>query len=350
MVISKKEIDQILSSYDKNKIKIGAICSHSSLQIFKGAREEGFQTIGILTNPEVRNVYKAFPKGSPDEFLETSKFSKSITNELLEKNVVLIPSGSLVEYFGESIMDLPIPLLGNRMSLFYEKNRLKMYEWLKKAGLNVPLILEPSKIDRPCVVKHSGAKGGRGYSIVHSPEEYYQKYGNKEGLIVQEFVVGVRLYPHYFYSPLSKDGYPAAEGHLELMSVDRRLESNVDESYRTILAGVPIKASFTVIGNEPVIIRESLLVDIFEMGKNVVETAYELFGPMPGPFCLELICDENLDFYVFEISARIVAGTNLFPEGSFYSCYNKYHMSTGQRIAREIKDAIALNALEKIFY
>ncbi|MEM3361760.1 MAG: formate--phosphoribosylaminoimidazolecarboxamide ligase [Candidatus Anstonellaceae archaeon] len=350
MVISKNQIKEILSSYDKEKIKIATVCSHSSLQIFKGAREEGFKTIGLLTNKDFREVYRAFPHGSPDEFLEDFKFSKSTINELVEENVVLVPSGSLVEYFGDKIMDLSLPILGNRMSLIYEKNRLKMYEWLKKAGLNVPLILEPSKIDRPCVVKHSGAKGGRGYSIVHSPEEYYQKYGDKEGLIVQEFIVGVRLYPHYFYSPLSTDGYQVAEGHLELMSVDRRLESNVDESYRTMLAGVPIKASFTVIGNEPVILRESLLPDILKMGKRVVESAYQIFGPLPGPFCLELICDENLEFYVFEVSARIVAGTNLFPEGSFYSCYSKYHMSSGRRIAREIKDAIALDALDKIFY
>ncbi|MFN3909675.1 MAG: formate--phosphoribosylaminoimidazolecarboxamide ligase [Candidatus Anstonellaceae archaeon] len=350
MVIQKNKINEILKGYDKSNLTLASVCSHSSLQIFKGAKEEGFKTLGLLTNKNFSKIYKAFPKGAPDEFIEAERFNKSLINELIEKNTVLIPSGSLVEYFGDSIIDLKLPIMGNRASLIYEKNRLKMYEWLKKAGLNLPVILDPDKIDRPCMVKHSGAKGGRGYSIVHSPEEYYQKYGDKKDLIVQEFIVGVRIYPHYFYSPLSKEGYEAGEGHIELLSMDRRLESNVDESYRTILAGVPIKASFTVMGNEPAVLRESLLLDILEMGKNVVEAAYKLFGPIPGPFCLELICNENLEFYAFEISSRIVAGTNLFPDGSFYSVYTNYNMSTGRRIAVEIKQAAKLNKLNKIIF
>jgi 5-formaminoimidazole-4-carboxamide-1-(beta)-D-ribofuranosyl 5'-monophosphate synthetase len=345
-----KKILELVENYNKENITIATVCSHSSLQIFKGAKDEGFKTLGILTNNKFKKVYDAFPKAKPDEFLEVQKFNKSTVSYLKEKNVILIPSGSLVEYFGDSLLDLELPIFGNRFSLIYERNRLKMYEWLKKAGLNVPPILDPSKIDRPCIVKHSGAKGGRGYSIVHSPEEFYAKYGEGKNLIIQEFIVGVRLYPHYFYSPLSTDGYRVLDGSLELLSIDRRLESNVDESYRTILAGVPIKASFTVIGNEPVILRESLLADIFEMGQNIVKTADKLFGPIPGPFCLELICDENLDFYAFEISARIVAGTNLFPEGSFYSVYSNNHMSTGRRIAFEIKQAIKQNKLNKILF
>ncbi|PIS04458.1 5-formaminoimidazole-4-carboxamide-1-(beta)-D-ribofuranosyl 5'-monophosphate synthetase, partial [Candidatus Peregrinibacteria bacterium CG10_big_fil_rev_8_21_14_0_10_44_7] len=37
------------------------------------------------------------------------------------------------------------------------------------------------------------------------------------------------------------------------------------------------------------------------------------------PFCLEAILDPKLNFYVFEISARIVAGTNPFTNGSPYT-------------------------------
>ena len=52
---------------------------------------------------------------------------------------------------------------------------------------------------------------------------------------------------------------------------------------------------------------------------------------------------------MIEISARIVAGTNLFIEGSPYSdlLYNE-PMSTGRRIAREIKNAIKENKLKEI--
>ncbi len=47
-----------------------------------------------------------------------------------------------------------------------------------------------------------------------------------------------------------------------------------------------------------------------------------------------------------EISARIVAGTNLFIDGSPYSYLNYSEpMSTGRRIAREIKNALLSNSL-----
>ena len=50
-----------------------------------------------------------------------------------------------------------------------------------------------------------------------------------------------------------------------------------------------------------------------------------------------------------EISARIVAGTNLFIDGSPYSYLNYDEpMSTGRRIAREIKNALLSNSLELV--
>jgi hypothetical protein len=48
-----------------------------------------------------------------------------------------------------------------------------------------------------------------------------------------------------------------------------------------------------------------------------------------------------------EISARIVAGTNPFIDGSPYSYLNYDEpMSTGRRIAREIKNALLSNSLD----
>ena len=56
-------------------------------------------------------------------------------------------------------------------------------------------------------------------------------------------------------------------------------------------------------------------------------------------------------FTVFEVSARIVAGTNLYPMGSPYSTY--YYdepMSTGRRIAREVKNALKLGRLKDLIH
>ena len=71
-----------------------------------------------------------------------------------------------------------------------------------------------------------------------------------------------------------------------------------------------------------------------------MEAAKRLVPPgMTGPFCLEGVYDENGKFMTFEFSARIVAGTNLYVDGSPYSdlIYDE-PMSMGRRIAREIKE------------
>jgi 5-formaminoimidazole-4-carboxamide-1-(beta)-D-ribofuranosyl 5'-monophosphate synthetase len=75
-----------------------------------------------------------------------------------------------------------------------------------------------------------------------------------------------------------------------------------------------------------------------------------LFAPgIPGPFCLEGVYDKNGKFVIFEFSARIVAGTNLFINGSPYAdlLYTE-PMSMGRRISREIKEAIKSDRLDKI--
>ena len=98
----------------------------------------------------------------------------------------------------------------------------------------------------------------------------------------------------------------------------------------------------------PVVLRESLLPKAFEMGERVVEKSMELFGGMIGPFCLETIVTDHLEFKVFEISTRIVAGTNLFIAGSPYADLREPGMSTGRRIAREIQIARKLGRLKEI--
>jgi 5-formaminoimidazole-4-carboxamide-1-(beta)-D-ribofuranosyl 5'-monophosphate synthetase len=62
---------------------------------------------------------------------------------------------------------------------------------------------------------------------------------------------------------------------------------------------------------------------------------------MPGPFCLEGVYDKEGKFTTFEFSARIVAGTNLYIDGSPYSglLYDE-PMSMGRRIAREVRMAV----------
>ena len=69
---------------------------------------------------------------------------------------------------------------------------------------------------------------------------------------------------------------------------------------------------------------------------------------MIGAFSLETIVTDELEFKVFEISARIVAGTNLYINGSPYSDLVEPELSNGRRIAQEIKRANELGLLDEI--
>lgn len=347
-MIEKSKIDEIVSSY--NKPAVATICSHSSLQIFHGAKQEGLKTIGICL-PGKERIYDAFPLAKPDEFLFVNSYSDIPASELVSKEAIIIPHGSFVEYIGEKLDDLPVPVLGNRKSLIWERSREKMFDWIYKAGLKTPKVfLHPEEIDRPVIVKFPGAKGGMGYMIINSYDEYRQKIGAKPAM-VQEFITGVRAYPHYFYSPLNKKGYPAAKGHIELLGVDRRVESNADEIGRALYSGAHVSMGFTVVANEPLVLRESLLSEYIEIGKKVSEAAETLFGGIPGPFCVETIISEKMEIYTFEISARIVAGTNIFTNSSPYSVFlDDKPLSMGRRIAIEIKAAYKTKKLGQIVY
>ena len=367
-MISKDDITEVLSKYNTDNIRIGTICSHSALQIFHGAKQEGFRTLGICTRKR-KFVYDAFPLAQPDDYLLIDDFkdilSSKCQEKLREQNVIIIPHGSFVEYVGPENLEKEfcVPMFGNRKTLEWERGRKKQRMWLEKSGFKLPKeYKDPSEIDKKVFVKFSGAKGGKGFFTVNSEKELYERLNEqvRKGIVskedssnitIQEFVSGVRYYPHYFYSVFERPRIKTGEGRVELLSMDKRIEP-IDECYRG-LPDVPSEFfDYTVTGNHPVVIRESLLPDIIKMGIDTVRSSIKLFPPgMLGAFCLETVYHPRRGFTVFEISARIVAGTNLYPQGSPYSCYLfNEPMSTGRRIAREIRVGIKRKELEKVIY
>lgn len=328
--------------------KIATLGSHSALQILKGAKDEGFQTICIVT-PDRKNLYSRF--GFIDEAIEIQKFSNfsKIENQLIGKRAILIPHGSFVAYLGpQANKKIKVPYYGNKEVLDWESDRLMQRHWMEEAKVPVPKKFENGEeIDRPVMVKSFGAAGGHGYFFAKNKKEFekrIKKYKDKN-FIIQEYVIGVPLYIHYFYSPLSKK--------LQILSIDKRYESNVDSLGRIPSQnqqGLGIEPSFVVVGNSPLALRESLLAEAYEMGERVVATSKKLMKKgIWGPFCLETIITPEQHFSIIEISCRIVAGTNLFVNGSPYSAlYYDYDVSTGRRIAMEIKEAIKSNKLDQI--
>jgi len=353
--MAKININDMLTSYDKKNLRIATVCSHSSLQIFNGARKEGFKTLGISVG-EQKKFYDAFPLGKPDEFFIVDKYKDILkhTEELRGKNAVVIPHGSFVEYLGaDNFLKLNLPTFGNRNVLSWESDRNKERKWLEGAGLTMPQeIKDPKNINKPVIVKYHGAKGGKGFFIAKTYEEFQRRIKKNKSFTIQEFVMGTRYYLHYFYSPIQDNAYKLSKGSLQLLSMDRRDETTIDEVQRlgsiAELEELGIHPTFVVTGNIPIVMRESLLPKVFKMGEAVVEKSLDLFGGIIGTFCLETVVTEDLEFKVFEISARIVAGTNPYVAGSPYSELIQPDMSTGRRIAQEIKFAVKNNLLEKI--
>ncbi|MBQ5397199.1 MAG: formate--phosphoribosylaminoimidazolecarboxamide ligase [Candidatus Methanomethylophilus sp.] len=355
-MVPKKKIDEILDGYDPSKITIATLCSHSSLQIFHGARKMGFKTIGLVTKNNQR-IYDAFPLAKPDKFITYSDYDdmSERAGELQDENAVIIPHGSFVEYMGaKAFEDFEVPSYGNRGVLSWESDRVLQRQWITSAGAPMPrLITDAREIKEPVMVKYHGAKGGRGFFIAKDYPDFKMGIDNTQPYTIQEYCLGTRYYLHFFYDPLKTDGYRIKQGgSLELLSIDRRDESNIDEMYK--LGSLEdakrhgLYPSFVVTGNTPVVIRESLLPKAFEMAENIVNRSYELFGGMWGPFCLETVVNDKLEFRVFEISTRIVAGTNPFINGSPYAEMIYPGLSTGARMAMEIRDAIAADRLKEL--
>ena len=320
---------------------LATLASHSCLQILKGAKDEGFKTLAIVT-PDRLSLYKRF--SFIDDFFVLDNFRNlfDVQSELRKKNIIIIPHGSFVAYLGEDYNNrLTLPNFGNKKILEWEADRLKQMKWLKQSGISVPKIYNnSSEINQLAIVKLFGAKGGSGYFLVKDKSDFEKKISrfSDQNYIIQQYMVGTPVYLQYFYSRIKK--------RIELMGVDRRYETNVDGLSRipkSYSSSIDIEPTFTVIGNFPIVIRESLLNTVYEMGEKVVKTSQELIPPkgLSGPFCLETIITKNQKFYCIEISCRIVAGTNLYISGSPYSdmIYGE-PMSTGRRIAREIKEAI----------
>ncbi|MBW3582185.1 MAG: formate--phosphoribosylaminoimidazolecarboxamide ligase [Euryarchaeota archaeon] len=354
-MILNPDIAKVLEGYDPKKLTIATVTSHSSLQIFHGAKQEGFRTLGITVGKPPRH-YDAFPLSKPDRWLELKDYHELMdrADELVAENVILIPHGSFVEYMGgKNYEKLPVPSFGNKQVLEWESNRTMEREWLHAAGLTMPEeIKDPKDIIQPVIVKYHGAKGGRGFFIAKNYHEFMRKIEKGQSYTIQEFVLGTRYYLHYFFSPLREQGYSVDGGILEMLSMDRRDEANIDEANRlgsiNELEAVGISPTFVVTGNIPIVLRESLLPKVFDMGEKVVKESIKRFGGLVGPFCLETVVTDQLEFKVFEISARIVAGTNPYITGSPYMDLIEPNLSTGRRIAQEIRLAADAGRLGEV--
>lgn len=337
---------------------VATLGSHCALQLLKGAKDEGFNTL-LVCKAGREKLYGRFR--FIDRLVVVKEFKDVVSDDLLstlaDADSVLIPHGTLISEVGIGLIEerLKIPIFGNRWMLRWEADRGLKEKLMREAGMELPRSFKsPEEIDRLCIVKLPGAEGGKGYFLASNQKEFDDAFDGlvksgvvepsmREHLFIQEYILGVPVYLQYFYSPLNDE--------LELLGIDRRYETTVDS-----LGRIPahhqgrLQPTYIVVGNIPLVLRESLLEAVYEMGELFVKASKKLVRPgIIGPFCIEGVYDEQANFVPFEFSARIVAGTNLYVDGSPYSVLSYQEpMSMGRRIARELKLGLESDRLNEL--
>jgi 5-formaminoimidazole-4-carboxamide-1-(beta)-D-ribofuranosyl 5'-monophosphate synthetase len=338
-------------------VSIATLGSHCALQVLKGAKDEGLKTI-LVCERKREKLYRRF--SFIDELILVDSFSEVLDQRcqsiLEQNNAIIIPHGTLIaQMTSEQIESIKTPIFGNKWILRWESDREMKEKLMREANLPIPKpVPNPKDINKLVIVKRQGAAGGKGYFMAANETDYNTKrnqlilegiISKDETLYIQEYAAGVLAYLQFFYSSLKEE--------LEFFGVDQRHESDI-EGLARIPSEQQLKSnkvpSFNVIGNSPLVLRESLLDEVYAMGDNFVNAAKRLVSPgMNGPFCIEGVYDENAKFTSFEFSARIVAGTNIYMDGSpYYSLLFDEQMSMGKRIAREVKLANTQNQLDKV--
>lgn len=383
-MIDRNEILEVLAEYDRTDYKIGAVASHSALDVFDGAVEEGFPTFAVCRRGREKTYTEYFRtkcdedgcvfRGVVDDWIIYDSFDELIypreQQALIDNSVLFIPNRSFTSYCGIDAIenDFRVPLVGSRNLLrSEERGEEQDYYWLlDKAGLPYPEKLEdPQDIDELVMVKlpHAVKTLERGFFTAASYDEYVEK---SESLLdqnvitrsaldiarIERYIIGPVFNLDFFYSPIEEELSP-----LELLGIDWRFETSLDGHVRlpapqqmTLNPG-QITPEYTVCGHNSATLRESLLEEAFELAEKYVAATQKYYDPgIIGPFCLQTCVDKDLNFYIYDVAPRVGGGTNVHMSvGHPYgNTIWRIPMSTGRRVAMEIKNAIDMDKLDMI--
>jgi 5-formaminoimidazole-4-carboxamide-1-(beta)-D-ribofuranosyl 5'-monophosphate synthetase len=382
-MLERSEIVDVLSEYPSAPV-VAAVGSHSALDIADGAVTEGFRTL-VLAQHGREGTYGRYyrtrrdasgrvVRGCVDEVWGYPNFADlahvSAQEKLRTKGALLVPNRALSSYVPLPVIEseLRVPIVGSRSMLRIEERteRENYYTLLEAAGIPTPERVEdPKQIDGLSIVKlpHAKKRLERGFFTVASFEEYARKSREllDRGTIlpddlaaarIERYVLGPVFNFNFFFSPL----VPRDDG-LELLGVDERRESSLDGLVR-LPAAQQLELSqagripeYTVVGHGTLTVRESILEDVFKLGEKFVNASQGRYPPgILGPFCLQTCLDKDGRPVVFDVAARIGGGTNIHlglghPYGN---ALWREPMSTGRRVAREIRIALDDGRLAEI--
>ncbi|NPE28425.1 formate--phosphoribosylaminoimidazolecarboxamide ligase family protein [Methanococcoides sp. SA1] len=383
-MIDRKEIIEIAEGYYTDNIKIGTVASHSGLDVFDGAIEENFETFAICQAGREKTYTEYFKsqrdangnvvRGIVDDHVVYNKFNELMLPEnqqkLVDDNVLFIPNRSFTSYcdIDEVENDFRVPMVGSRNMLRSEERGMDQdYYWLlEKAGLPFPeRINDPEDIDELVMVKlpHAVKKLERGFFTAGTYSEYVEKSESliKQGVITREalaearierYIIGPVFNFDMFYSPIEEE-----MNKTELLGIDWRFETSLDGHVRLPapqqmnLAEHQLTPEYTVCGHNSATLRESLLEEVFKLSELYIKASKEFYDPgVIGPFCLQTCIDKDLNFHIYDVAPRVGGGTNVHMSVGhpYANTLWRKPMSTGRRVAFEVRRAIESGQLDKI--
>ncbi|HKZ58930.1 MAG TPA: formate--phosphoribosylaminoimidazolecarboxamide ligase family protein [Candidatus Thermoplasmatota archaeon] len=375
MVLDRARVAAVAESYDRRKLAVACVGSHSALDICDGAAEEGLRTLVVAQAGRERTFARYFRaaegvgpgerRGVVDDCWVLPKYADILLPEsqarLRAASAVFVPNRSFTSYAPLAAIEdaFEVPIFGSRAMLGVEErgHARDYYHLLERAGIPFPERVEgPEAIDKLVIVKlaHAKKRLERGFFTAASPKEFHEKAGSlmREGVIekadlkdarIERYVVGPVFNLDMFYSPLE-----TRSSALELLGVDWRFESSLDGHVRLPAAQQlslgPSQAvpEYTVVGHNSATLRESLLEKAFEIGEKFVAAARQHYPPgIIGPFCLQTCVDKDLNFFVYDVAPRVGGGTNIHMSlGHPYgNALWRRPMSTGRRVALEVRRA-----------
>lgn len=360
-------VRRALDTYDRSKLTLCSIGSHSALEVAYGARLHGLRNLIVTAKGRERTYTEHYrrretpvPRGCVDDVLELADFAQMLSPEvqqrLFERNVVFLANRSFEVYlhqkfsYDEIERGMIVPFFGNRTLLRAEERdeEANQYALMAKAGIRHPRqFASPSEIDRLVMVKapHAKVSFERAFFLAASRKEYEETAGRlmeagmvtEAGLadaVIEEYALGPSINLNFFYSPIL--------GELELSGTDTRRQTNL-EGFRNVppssldaLRNVPMRLEEA--GHIAATLTESTLEKAFEMGERFVAAAREANPPgVIGPFALQcvIVAGPPKEFVCYDVSLRIPGSP-----GTRYTPYSAYRwgrdVSVGERIAMEL--------------
>ena len=369
----------VIDTYDKSKLTLGCVGSHSALEVAAGARAQGLKNLVITAKGRdqtytrhFKKVDGEYPRGCVDETLAVATFPEmlepKIQEAMLARNVVFVPNRSFEVYlhqkysYDEIERGMRVPFFGNRRLLRAEERDEpnNQYAMMDRAGIRYPRRFAKTKdIDTLVMVKapHKRVSFERAFFLVRSPAEYEREATRLiaagilderglENAVIEEYLLGPTVNLNFFYSPIF--------GELELMGTDTRRQTNLDglralpHAQSQSMADVPV--SMEEAGHIAATITESMLEQAFELGERLVRAAQDIDAPgIVGPFALQcaIVSGPPKTFVVYDVSLRIPGSP-----GTRYTPYSSYRwgrdVSVGERIAMEVVMARKAGRLEAL--